>query len=133
MIKALVVGVGLLIAAYGLWFATLQNEQFSEINVLILWVSPFIAAFVSAYLAPRNKLLLGISMALPTAILSVALNYLHQAQGNSVDFPGSRGAMILFMTTLLYSGILCSIGAVIGRALSNKKENTEGYDGGHQA
>ena len=126
MIIALVVGVGLLIAAYGLWFATLQGEQFSEFNVLILWVSPFIAAFVSAYLAPRYKLLLGISMVLPTAILSVALNYLYQVQGSSVDFPGGHGAMILFMTTLLYSSILCSIGAVIGRALSIKKENMEG-------
>lgn len=129
MIKALVVGAGLLMAASGLWSATLQNEQFSEFNVIILWSSPFIAAFVSAYPAPNNKLLLGISMALPTAFLSVALNYFYQAQGNSVDFPGSRGAMILFMATILYGGIPCSIGAVIGRALSNKKmENTEGYD-----
>jgi hypothetical protein len=126
MIKALVVGVGLLIAAYGLWFTALQNEQYSKFNVLILWASPFIAALLSAYLAPRNKLLLGISMVLPTAILSVALNYLYQAQGNLVDFPGSRGALILFMTTLLYSSILCGVGAVIGRALFNKKEKHGG-------
>jgi hypothetical protein len=120
MTKALMVGIGLLIAAYALWFITLQIEQYSEFNVLILWASPFIAALVSAYLAPRKKLLLGISMVLPTAILGVTLNYIDQAQGNPVDFPGSSGALILFTTTLLYSAILCSVGAVIGRALSNR-------------
>lgn len=118
MTKAFAIGVGILVAAYALWFITLQAGQYSELKIIVLWVSPFLAALASAFLAPRNKIVLGISMALPSAVLGVVLNIVYQAQGNPVDFPGGRGAIILFVTTLLYSGALCSVGAVIGRVLS---------------
>jgi len=118
MTKALVAGFGILLAAYALWFIALQNSQYTELNVLILWASPLVAAIVSAFLAPNKKLLLGISMSFPAAIFAVVLNYVYQMQGNPVDFPGGRGAMILFATTMIYSAILCGIGAVIGKALS---------------
>jgi phosphoglycerol transferase MdoB-like AlkP superfamily enzyme len=120
MTKALMVGFGVLLAAYALWFITLQNSQYSELKVLILWVSPFVAAIVSAFLAPKRKFMLGISMAFPAAILAVGLNYVYQVQGNPVDLPGGSGALILFTTTMIYSGILCGVGAVIGQALSDR-------------
>jgi len=116
----LMVGLGVLLAAYALWFILLQNSQYSELNVIILWASPFVAAIVSAFLAPKRNFLLGISMAFPAAIFTVVLNFVYQMQGNPVDFAGSRGALILFTTTMIYSGILCGVGAVIGQAISMK-------------
>ena len=124
MTKAYVIGVVILIAAYLLWFITLQTSQYSELMTVVLWASPFLAALASAFLTQRKKIMLGISMALPSAVLVVVLNFVYQAQGNSVDFSGSRGALILFMTTLIYSGVLCGVGAIVGSVLSKGYHRT---------
>ena len=105
------------------WFIALQASQYSEPLVFLLWLAPLVAAFVSAYLAPRKKILLGMSMILPTTILAVTLNFVYQWLGNSVDFPGARGGLILFTTTLVYSGILCVLGTMAGVVFAKKFRN----------
>lgn len=105
---------------YAAWFIDLQVSQYSEALVFLLWLSPFIAALVSAYLAPRKKILLGMSMVLPTTILAVTLNFVIQWLGNAVDFPGARGGLIVFTTTLVYSGFLCGLGSMGGLVLAKK-------------
>ena len=109
------IGGGILLVAYAAWFAAIQMQVYSQALVLILWVSPFVAAFVSAYLAPGSNIIIGVSMAIPSAVLAVILNAAHQSFGHAVDFPGLHGGLILFVSVLAYSGILCGIGAVGGR------------------
>ena len=121
--KAWSVGTGILVLVYVAWFIALQSSQYSEVLVLLLWTSPLIAALVSAYLAPRKKILLGMSMVVPTTVLSVTLNFVYQWLGNTVDLPGVRGALILFTTTLVYSGILCWLGSMGGVMLASKSRN----------
>jgi hypothetical protein len=125
LFKAWSAGVGVLIATCVVWFALLQAHRFSESTMLVLWLSPLVAGFISSYFAPSRKLLLGASMALPTAILAVLLNVIDQALDKAVDLPGLEGGLILFFVTLIYSGILSGVGGFIAYYLSRKSDEKE--------
>jgi len=120
MSKAWLVGAGIVIFVYATWFVALQASQYSEVLVFLLWASPLIAAIVTSYLAPHKKILLGMSMVLPTTIMAVALNSVYQWLGNAVDFPGVRGGLTLSITTLVYSSVLCWLGSMGGMVLAKK-------------
>lgn len=120
MFKAWSAGCGIIFVAYAIWFALLQVGTYSELFILLLWASPFIGAFVSSYLGPSKKIWLGISMAVPTALLAVVFNSVYQLLGNAVDFPGFRGGLILFTTTLIYAGIISGVGGAAGYFLTRK-------------
>jgi hypothetical protein len=111
-------GVAILVAAHLLWFAFLQAEQYSGAALAILWSSPAIASFVTAYLAPRRKMLVASSLALPTVLLVVSLNASHAALGNVVDFPGAKGALYLSAITLAWSALVCVLGGGVGSLLT---------------
>lgn len=121
VLKAWIVGFALLLVANGAWLISLQMHKFSKILVLLLWISPLIAAFVSAYLSPRKKVLLGTSLAIPSAALVAALNLIYGLLGNAVDFPGIRGGAILFTVALTYSLILCALGGAAGYYLTRNR------------
>ncbi len=118
--KAWLIGTGIITIAYAAWFIILQASQYSEVLIILLWLSPLVAALVSTYLAPRRKVLLGMSMVISTAVLAVTFNLVYQWLGNAVDFPGMQGGLILFTTTLVYSCILCGLGSMGGLLLSKK-------------
>ena len=120
MTGAWVVGVAILTAAYALWFIALQLKQYSQLLLYVLWLSPFLSALLCSYMAPQKRILLGSSMAVPSAFLALVVNSLYQALGNAVDFPGIRGGLILFATSLVYSAILCALGAVAGKVLAER-------------
>jgi len=121
MLNAWLIGVGILAVAYLVWFFALLAKLFSGSLVILLWLAPFIAALISSYLGPSKKVLLGISMAIPTAIFAIAFNAGYQLLGNAVDFPGLKGTLILFVVTVIYGGILSLIGGVIGYFLSKQR------------
>jgi len=121
--KAWTVGLAILVAANGVWFFSLQASAFSELLVWLLWLSPVLAALATSYLSPRKKMLLGISMAIPAAVLAVVLNIVYESLGNAVDFSGSRGALTLFAITLAYSGVGSTIGSFVGYILAKKLRN----------
>ena len=120
VLRAWLAGVMVLVVANGAWFVSLQAHKFSSSLIWLLWISPLIAAFVSAYLSPRKKILLGISLAIPAAVLAVALNVTYELLGNAVDFPGVRGGTILFVITLGYSAMLCALGGGAGYYLAKR-------------
>ena len=78
------------------------------------------AAFVTAYLTPRRKILMGTSMALLAASLAGILNFVCEALGRAVDFPGIRGMTILVVISLVFNGVLCIAGATCGYFLTRK-------------
>lgn len=109
-----------MLIAYLAWFVSLWASKFSEVLVIFLWGAPTVAAFVTAYLAPRRKVLLGASIALLAAILAGMLNFAYEALGNPVDFPGVRGGAILVAIALVFNGVLCTVGAACGYFLTRK-------------
>ena len=88
-IKAWSIGASTLIAVFTIWFVLLQANVFSQSVVFLLWVSPMIAAFVSAYLSPSHKILLGTSMAIPSALLAVTLNLAGQFFADALESASS--------------------------------------------
>ncbi len=93
--------------------ATLINFH-PRVLMLLVRISPLVASFVAAYLAPRNKFLLGMSLAIPTAILGLVVTIVYQLFGKAVDFAGFDGGLILLSVSLAYGFILCSLGGVAG-------------------
>ena len=110
----------MLVAAYATWFTFLQLSKFSEPMMLLLWLSPLVAAFVSSYFGPSKQVLLGTSMAVPAAFLAVLFNLVDQLLDVTVDFPGLQGGLIIFFVTLIYAGVLSGIGAFLGYFLARK-------------
>ena len=97
--------------------ATLIN-YYPRALMLLLRISPFAASFVAAYLSPRKKVILGMSLAIPTAILSLFVTVVYQLLDKAVDFAGFTGGLILLAVSLVYGFILCSVGGVAGYCLS---------------
>lgn len=125
MFRAWLAGVAVLFATYATWFTFVQASRFSETMMLLLWLSPLIAGFISSYFGPSKKILLGASMAVPTAILAVLLNLVDQLLDKAVDLPGLQGGLIIFFITLIYAGILAGIGGFIGYFLARKLDGKE--------
>ena len=122
-LRAWFIGAGILLASYVTWFIALQLNWHPQVLVILMWFlwgAPFVAALLSAYLAPHKKILVGLSMALLAAVFAVALNFIHQLRGDSVDFPGMQGSVILFFITLAYSAVFSGIGAISGSVLARK-------------
>ncbi len=114
MIKAWGIGfIILFIVDMMVFLATLINYD-PRALMLPLRISPFVASFVAAYLSPRNKCTLGMSLAIPTAILSLVVTIAYQLLGKAVDFAGFQGGIILFAVSLAYGFILCSLGGAVG-------------------
>ena len=120
MFKAWSIGAAILIVVFSIWFALLQAKVFSQSAFVLLWTSPMIAAFVSAYLAPSHKVLLGTSMAIPSALLATTLNSAGQFFGAAVDFPGLKGGFILFILVLISAALISVPGSVAAYALTKK-------------
>ena len=57
-------------------------------------------------------------MAIPTAVLAAALNWMLQIQGFAVDFPVPDGGLILFTVVLFGAVVLSTLGGMLGMAVS---------------
>ena len=104
-------------------FGTLLMGQFFEALVFVYWGAPTIAAFVVGFLSPRRKILLGSSMALLAAVLAGLFNFVFQALGNAVDFPGIYGGLFIMGVTLVIHSIPCILGAGVGDYLASLRKD----------
>ena len=120
--RAWLIGTGVLAAAFVGWMLLLKAEVFSTSMAFVLWLSPGIAGFVTSLLAPTHKFLLGASMAIPAALMAVALNSVFQLSGGAVDLPGIEGSLVLFTLVLLGSAVVSGLGAAIGRFLAHGRQ-----------
>ena len=91
MLRAWAFGIVMLLAADGMWLIAIYAKVFSGPLLLFVQILPILAAFVSAYLAPRKKIMLGTSMAVPAAFIVVAVTMIYQLLDKPVDFPGLKG------------------------------------------
>lgn len=122
MIKAWLYGIVIIILVDVIWAIALLTNIFSGSLLLAMELSPLLGAIISSYLAPTNKLLLGVSLAIPTAIFTVLFNSIYQLYGHRVDFPGLHGGVILLSVSLIYSFIICLFGGVVGLLLVKIKQ-----------
>ena len=125
MLKAWLFGFSIAAVAQGLWLASLLANIYLEPLFVLLWVSPFAAALAAAYHAPQKGMLMGTSMALVVAALTLLVNTLFQLTGTAVDFPGARGGWILFVVTLVYSVVVAALGAAAGQWLARRRATSE--------
>jgi hypothetical protein len=121
-VRAWLAGATLLVAALFTWVLLLGLEVYSQPVVKVVWFAPGIAAFLAAYLGPTHKLLLGVSMAIPSALLVTIANFSFQALGKTVDFPGLGGGLMLFALVLCGSALLAAVGAAVGYILTRNRK-----------
>ncbi|MGH8653097.1 MAG: hypothetical protein ACREYE_13435 [Gammaproteobacteria bacterium] len=120
VLRALAFGVGILLLADAMWVMVLMSTTYPTALAWALQSSPAITAFTVAYLAPRKKILLGMSMVIFAASLASAAKLVYGALGLPTDLPGIRGARIVFTIALVSGSILCAIGTAAGYFLSRK-------------
>jgi hypothetical protein len=116
--KIWVAGVAVIALAQVAWFVLLGMQRFSQTLFVLLWVSSGIAALMVAYFSPRRKIVMGLSLSVPTAVLIAVLNYGYQLTGHASDFPGIRGAVILLTMEFAWNAVICGIGAAAGYFLA---------------
>lgn len=111
-------GFAIIATAQIAWFLSLSTQTFSQILFALLWASSGIAAFIVSFLSPRRKVAMGLSLAVPAAALIALLNYIDQLIGHPSDFPGLRGAILLFAIALAWNAVICGVGTATGYLLS---------------
>ena len=121
VLRAWILGLAILVVAHLTVFIGVEAGVASTPLDLLVWCSPAVAAFITAYLAPRKKILLGASMALPAAGFVLVINRAHEAKGHAVDFPGWRGGWILLKVTLEWDLTICVVVAVIAYFLTRNR------------
>jgi|ERR1700682_3435624 len=123
MTKAVVVGIAVLILANVLWLGVLWEVRFYELVRVTLLIFPSIASFLVAYLAPRRKIVLGISMAVWGAMIGTLATSIYEHFGVPVDQIG--GPVMIFFVLLAYQFVFCTVGSVAGylfwRSINKKR------------
>jgi len=126
--KSWLIGGAIVLAVNFIYFASIfAAVRFSHsipiiFLMLLLWLSPVIAAFVTAYLAPRKKILLGMSMAPLSLFFSIAFTFLFEALGERGDHFDALGTLMITVLAFVFYCGLCALGVALGCSLSNRKK-----------
>jgi hypothetical protein len=128
MAKAWSWGAAAVLAVHFLWFGLIYTQahwgwMMPAVVVMLLVVMNIagFAAFLTAWRAPRHRMLLGMTMAPLSAALAVASNLLVEASGLHVDFAGFRGNVGLFAISLAYGIFVSAVGAGMGAWIASRR------------
>lgn len=128
MTKSWIYGAATVLAAQLLWLALILTQSYGDwvmpAIVMMLFVVINIAgigAFVTALKAPRDPLLLALSMAPLSAGLVTLGNELLVVTGTRLDFAGSRGSLGLFTVAFIYGMFVAVIGGLIGVWMAKRR------------
>jgi hypothetical protein len=130
MFGAWMVGFVVVIATHAIWFwflvdkdiPTPEHVVFVESFRIIIFGGPAIGAFVVACLAPKHKWILGLSIAIPSALFAAGVNFGQWVFTGVSDFPGLHGAWIVFGLFFTIDFILCLIATTIGFYITAKDD-----------
>ena len=109
-------GIGVLILGHVLWVGVVLDMPYHEWLRLVLLCFPGVAAFFAAYWAPRNKILIGISMAVCGAAIAIVSSAVYESLGFHIDSIGT--SMETFLIILIYDAALSVVGTAAGYMLS---------------
>ena len=128
MSKSWIRGAATVFLAHVVWFALILTQAHADRVMPAIVVMLFviiniagIAAFITALEAPREPILLALSMAPLAAVLATAGNLLLLASGTHLNFTGARGSLDLFFVALVYGLFVSSIGASLGAWLAKRR------------
>ena len=119
VVKAALAGIGILILGQILFIGVLLRVREHELLRYVLVTLPILAAFVAVYLAPRLKLVVGISMAIFEASLSMLFAFGYEYFGLHIDH--IAGPLATFSILLVYNSVLCFVGGVTGYLFSHRR------------
>ena len=117
--KALIAGISVLILTQVLYIGVLVKINYYELLRWVLLVSPCLAAFSTAYLAPRQKVIWGISMSVFGVVIGMLSAIGYEYFGLTVDHIG--GPVATFVILMAYHAPLSIVGSVAGYFLSKKR------------
>ena len=123
MRRALLIAIGILIVGDTVFLAAIKLGAGTGALAFAIWLLPPIAAFVASWVAPRRKVLTGLLVAASAAVLTGASNYIFEALGNRVDFPGIEGALLVMGMALPLTVLLCAVSAIAGHFASRQVAN----------
>lgn len=126
MTRAFLCGLAALLAFDTLWIVSVDLGRYPAIVLLFLYGGPFLASAMTAYLAPRRRILLGTWVTLPAAFLMIALPAIYGAIGGHVDSVGTLGNVILFLWYLFYTFPICAFGSAFGTWMANRRDKRSG-------
>jgi hypothetical protein len=124
MLRAWAWGVLILVACnagFGVLLPFVGSAGTLHVLMLVAWVSSVMAAFVVAFLAPRKRVQLGISMAVPAALVLGAVNELWHRSGRPTDLSGAQGWIFIAVVGVVWNLALCAPGAVAGAWLAKRQ------------
>ena len=126
MMRAILYALAVLFAVDAIWILASDFGPYPEIVFLALYGGPFLASVIAAYLAPRHRIALGTSMAVPSATLISVLPTVYGALGGRFDSVGLLGQAIFFLWFLLYTFSICVFGAALGNWLAIRQARRGG-------
>jgi hypothetical protein len=112
MFKASIVGIAVLVLANVLWLGVLLEVRFHETLRVALYFFPGFAAFFATYLAPRRKILMGLSMGGYGAVIATLSSFVYKQIGFHIDDIG--GPLATFVMLLAYHVVYCVVGTAAG-------------------
>ena len=124
--RAFLVGAMVAVCPVVAWAVALAFHKAPEWIVFAQWIAPAVGSMLCAYLAPSRNVLLAALVAVPSAVAALVLNWLYEVTGSGADFPGVAGNLLLFGWMLMWDGVLCVGGGVVGARLSRRKYGSTG-------
>ncbi len=94
----------------------------SEWLLFLVWGLFMVAVFISTYMAPQHKLIVGMSHTLTISLLFALSNWIQTLLGMGVDMGGEKGFGVVFALIYVTSFIPALIAAVAGLFLSTKND-----------
>lgn len=123
MTRDVLAALAILLIGDAAHLVTLKLSEAPSAVAMAIWGVPVIAAFTTSWLSPKHKFLTGLAVAVPAALLLGVSNYVIEAFGNPVDFPGMKGAALVAGMSLPLLALLCGVGALAGRLTSKRWAN----------
>ncbi|EKS9883506.1 hypothetical protein BTK96_000401 [Burkholderia pyrrocinia] len=124
--KFCLIGFFLIVVFFALseFFNSLGGYQFKRIGLssdcvlVLLWGIPCVATFLVSRYSSGWIGFVGFVYLILIPVLAVIIQVTKEALGFSIDFPGVRGASIVFGIYFVLSVVPVSIGFILGRYLN---------------
>jgi hypothetical protein len=114
MLPAIAAGIGVLIAGHVLGPFVNPSGRWTDLVV------PVLAGFASSWLAPRRRVVVGVSMAVPPALVFGVAQTACELTDGRCDHVGLAGTAFLTAFTFAWGLALCGVGAAAAAVVRSR-------------